>query len=126
MVDCSFCGENILPGRGVTLYKRDGTGQHYCSRKCEVNTRMGRNPRKLKWTTKFASSARKKKVEAAPAALATEAKPKEPKKKRLSSKARKIEAKKAEDAAAAAKAAAGKPAEAALAAKEEAGVAGTV
>ncbi|MFH1106458.1 MAG: 50S ribosomal protein L24e [Candidatus Micrarchaeota archaeon] len=106
MATCSFCGTDILPGRGVTLYKRDGTGLHFCSRKCEVNTRMGRNPRKLKWTERFASTARKKKTDAAPAgADGPAAKAGKPERK----KSRERKARKALQAADAAKLAEKKP-----------------
>ena len=40
-------------GTGLTLYKKDGTPTHYCSRKCEKNTGLKRNPRNLKWTKKY-------------------------------------------------------------------------
>ncbi|MGB9577137.1 MAG: 50S ribosomal protein L24e [Candidatus Micrarchaeia archaeon] len=53
MTECSFCGNKIPVGTGFTLFKRDGTAIHYCSRKCEANARMGRNPRRKKWTKKF-------------------------------------------------------------------------
>lgn len=114
MANCSFCGKNIAPGLGVTLFKRDGTALHYCSRKCERNLEMGRNPRKFKWTTKFATTAKKKHEPKTPKPEAQ----KEPKKKRLSTKARKIEAKKAEEARKVAEAAAETPKEETMAADE--------
>ncbi len=59
---CSFCGFETLTGTGFTLFKKDGTAIHYCSRKCERNSEMKRNPRRLKWTKKYASSKAQKKA----------------------------------------------------------------
>jgi large subunit ribosomal protein L24e len=62
MVNCSFCGNEVEIGSGVGFFKRDGTGMHFCSRKCEKNQfKLKRNPAHFKWTTKFASTAKKKK-----------------------------------------------------------------
>ncbi|MFH0971155.1 MAG: 50S ribosomal protein L24e [Candidatus Micrarchaeota archaeon] len=62
MVICSFCGNEANAGTGVSFFKRDGTSRHFCSRKCEMNQfKLKRNPAHLKWTTKFASTAKKKK-----------------------------------------------------------------
>jgi large subunit ribosomal protein L24e len=52
MPSCSFCKNEVPVGNGVTVFKRDGTPVRYCSRKCEKNAKLGRNPRKLKWTKK--------------------------------------------------------------------------
>lgn len=54
-MNCSFCGQELRQGTGVTLYKKDGSPVHYCSRKCEKNALMKRNPRHLKWTGKYAA-----------------------------------------------------------------------
>jgi len=52
---CSFCGEEIEPGTGKILVRRDGKILHFCSRKCEKNMIvLKRNPRKLKWTKYYA------------------------------------------------------------------------
>ena len=56
MANCTFCGSEIRTGTGFTLFKKDGTAAHYCSRKCERNAEMNRNPRRLKWTKKFAKA----------------------------------------------------------------------
>ena len=62
MAICSFCGNEVGIGTGLTYFKRDGTGLHFCSRKCEKNQfKLKRNPAHLKWTKKFASTAKKKK-----------------------------------------------------------------
>ena len=58
---CSFCGKTVSVGSGVTMFKRDGTALYFCSRKCEKNISMGRNPARFKWTEKYSSSAKKKK-----------------------------------------------------------------
>lgn len=62
MSTCSFCGNEIATGTGLAFFRRDGTSLHFCSRKCEMNQfKMKRNPARLKWTMKFASTAKKKK-----------------------------------------------------------------
>ncbi len=48
-------------GAGVTLFKRDGSTLNYCSRKCEKNFKMKRNPLKFKWTQKFVKGSAVKK-----------------------------------------------------------------
>jgi large subunit ribosomal protein L24e len=55
MVDikkCSFCGKELEPGTGKMLVKKDGTILFYCSTKCQNNSKLGRIPRLVKWTTK--------------------------------------------------------------------------
>lgn len=47
---CSFCGYEIEPGTGKNLVRKDGKILYFCSGKCEKNYKLGRNPRKLKWT----------------------------------------------------------------------------
>ncbi|AEA46487.1 50S ribosomal protein L24e [Archaeoglobus veneficus] len=48
---CSFCGEEIEIGTGKMYVRRDGRVLYFCSNKCEKNMlKLGRNPRKLKWT----------------------------------------------------------------------------
>ena len=40
-------------GTGITYVKKDGSIMHFCSNKCRKNKlKLGRNPRKLKWTGK--------------------------------------------------------------------------
>jgi len=53
MAFCSFCGKEIQPGFGVTVFARDGSATRYCSKKCEKNAALRRNPAKLKWTARF-------------------------------------------------------------------------
>ena len=53
MVDtrtCSFCGESIEPGTGKMFIRRDGTIFYFCGSKCQNNSRLGRVPRRVRWT----------------------------------------------------------------------------
>ncbi|MEM0117291.1 MAG: 50S ribosomal protein L24e [Conexivisphaerales archaeon] len=51
---CTFCGKDIMPGRGIMLIKNDGSVMSFCSSKCRVNQlKLKRDPRKLKWTAKY-------------------------------------------------------------------------
>ncbi|MFH0973194.1 MAG: 50S ribosomal protein L24e [Candidatus Micrarchaeota archaeon] len=50
MADCVFCGKQIPEGSGFTLFKKAGSAQRYCSRKCLRNAELKRNPRDFKWT----------------------------------------------------------------------------
>jgi len=40
----------IEPGTGKRYIKKDGSVLFFCSSKCEKNYKLGRDPRKLKWT----------------------------------------------------------------------------
>ncbi|MFA6048365.1 MAG: 50S ribosomal protein L24e [Candidatus Micrarchaeia archaeon] len=60
MPTCSFCGKPYGEGTGFTLFKHDGTGLRYCSRKCERNSQLKRNPAKLKWTAKYVKGTTRK------------------------------------------------------------------
>ena len=52
--NCAFCGHEILPGRGFMYVKNDGSVLRFCSQKCKRSMLdFKRNPRKLKWTTKY-------------------------------------------------------------------------
>ncbi|RLF90485.1 50S ribosomal protein L24e [Thermococci archaeon] len=54
MRNCSFCGRELKPGTGSMFVRRDGTILYFCSSKCEKNMlKLGRNPRKVKWTIKY-------------------------------------------------------------------------
>jgi large subunit ribosomal protein L24e len=53
MVDmrtCSFCGGAIEPGTGKMFVRKDGTIFYFCSSKCQNNARLGRVPRRVRWT----------------------------------------------------------------------------
>ena len=53
---CAFCGKPIEPGTGIMYVKNDGTILWFCSSKCMKNAlKLKRNPRKLKWTAKYAA-----------------------------------------------------------------------
>ena len=50
---CSFCTEDIEPGRGKMVVKGDGKLLYFCSKKCEKNMlKLKRNPKNVKWVTK--------------------------------------------------------------------------
>jgi len=50
---CIFCKSEMSKGTGITYVKKDGSIMHFCSNKCRKNKlKLGRNPRKLKWTGK--------------------------------------------------------------------------
>ncbi|NYZ78226.1 50S ribosomal protein L24e [Candidatus Micrarchaeota archaeon] len=53
MAVCSFCGKEIQVGFGLTFFKKDGSATRWCSKKCEKNALMKRNPVNLKWTERF-------------------------------------------------------------------------
>ncbi|MBP2625138.1 MAG: 50S ribosomal protein L24e [Nitrosopumilaceae archaeon] len=51
---CKFCGGNVLLGSGIIFAKNDGTILVFCSSKCKKNMLvLKRDPRKLKWTSKY-------------------------------------------------------------------------
>lgn len=50
MADCVFCGKKIVEGSGFVVFRKDGTAQRFCSRKCSRNAELKRNPRDFKWT----------------------------------------------------------------------------
>ncbi len=47
---CSFSGEEIEPGTGIMYVRRDGTVLWFKDSKARKNMKLGRNPRKVKWT----------------------------------------------------------------------------
>ena len=50
---CTYCGREIEPGTGLMYVKNDGTILWFCSSKCFKSWKMGRDPRKLKWTKRY-------------------------------------------------------------------------
>ncbi len=53
MHECTFCAKPYDEAMGgFTIFARDGTAQHFCSKKCLRHTAMKRKARKLKWTAK--------------------------------------------------------------------------
>ncbi len=51
--NCTFCNRPIKAGTGIMFVKNDGNILYICSDKCKKNMRLGRDPRKLKWTAKY-------------------------------------------------------------------------
>ncbi len=57
LAKCVFCGREGEDFRGTYLIKNDGTMSYYCSSKCRKNhLKLGRDKRKLKWTSAFYES----------------------------------------------------------------------
>ncbi|MEM0000931.1 MAG: 50S ribosomal protein L24e [Desulfurococcaceae archaeon] len=56
--NCSFCGNPVEPGTGLMYVLNDGTILWFCSRKCFKSYRVGRDPRRLKWTKKYKQQTR--------------------------------------------------------------------
>ena len=52
MPKCSFCQQTVMMGRGKTFIASDGKQMFFCSSKCEKNSILGRQAKKLKWITK--------------------------------------------------------------------------
>ena len=51
---CSFCGKDVLIGRGHILVKKDGTILNFCTHKCRVSMlEQKKNPRKTRWTVYY-------------------------------------------------------------------------
>ncbi|WEU39710.1 MAG: 50S ribosomal protein L24e [Candidatus Odinarchaeum yellowstonii] len=51
---CSFCGDDIQVGKGLTYFKIDGTPLHFCSSKCKKSLLLyNRKPRRVKWTKHY-------------------------------------------------------------------------
>ncbi|MCL7415152.1 MAG: 50S ribosomal protein L24e [ANME-2 cluster archaeon] len=47
---CSFCSGNIEFGTGKMYVKKDGSTLYFCTSKCQNNMKLGRVPRRVKWT----------------------------------------------------------------------------
>jgi large subunit ribosomal protein L24e len=70
---CSFCGDEIEPGTGKMFVKKDGSIFYFCSAKCERNQlKLGRVPRRIKWTKRYVKPTRA--GDRGPAKAAAEAK----------------------------------------------------
>ena len=50
MPKCSFCGETLKTGTGKMFVTNANRIYYWCSKKCERNWEMKRNPKKVKWT----------------------------------------------------------------------------
>ncbi len=53
ILKCSFCGKRLKEGTGKMLVLKSGIIRYFCSKKCEKNWKMGRNPKREKWTEIF-------------------------------------------------------------------------
>jgi len=54
-MECSFCGDSIPEGSEVIFVTRKGKALYFCTSKCEKNMiKLGRKPRKVKWTAAYA------------------------------------------------------------------------
>ena len=74
---CSFCGDEIEPGTGKMFVKKDGAIFYFCSSKCERNQlKLGRVPRRVKWTKRYVKGTRHVQAEAKPAGKPATVKPK--------------------------------------------------
>lgn len=53
MVKCTVCGDDLKPGTGKMLVKKDGKIIYFCDMKCEKNMlKLKRKPAVLRWVTK--------------------------------------------------------------------------
>jgi large subunit ribosomal protein L24e len=53
MARCSFCGQQIIQGRGIIYVENSGRILNFCSSKCRKNRMMGREAKKMKWIQKL-------------------------------------------------------------------------
>lgn len=53
MAKCSFCGHTIAKGTGKMFVTNANRIFYFDFRRCESYWRMGRNPKKFKWTTAY-------------------------------------------------------------------------
>ena len=58
-MDCIFCGETLMKGRGKMIVKTTGQVVYYCSSKCQKNHALKRDGKKAKWTKKYADLKKK-------------------------------------------------------------------
>ncbi|UZE94011.1 MAG: 50S ribosomal protein L24e [Candidatus Pacearchaeota archaeon] len=58
MAKCTFCSQDIEPGKGIMFVTAEGKILHFCSGKCRKAHKLGRNKKRLGWIRK-----RKKKKE---------------------------------------------------------------
>lgn len=86
---CVFCGREQEDYKGLYLIKNDGTMTYYCSSKCRKNNlKLGRDKKKIKWTSAYREARRiaEQKHAAAEAKLAEEHKLAESEKKHVKAK----------------------------------------
>ncbi|MEX2738129.1 MAG: 50S ribosomal protein L24e [Candidatus Wukongarchaeota archaeon] len=53
LTKCSFCGSKLTQGTGKMLVLKSGVIRYFCSSKCEGSWKMGRDPKKIRWTEIF-------------------------------------------------------------------------
>jgi len=71
MAFCSFCNTEIPKGTGEIYVHRDGTSLNFCSSKCCNNsTKLHREGRLMKWTSKSLILSSEKKAEKKESAFA--------------------------------------------------------
>jgi len=67
-MECTFCGRSIPEGTEVIFVTRKGRALYFCRSKCEKNMiKLGRIPRKVKWTKEYAREKEARMKLAAPA-----------------------------------------------------------
>lgn len=54
MVQCSFCGKEMVEGSGLMYVKKDAKIFYFCSKKCEKSVlKLKRKSRTTKWAKAF-------------------------------------------------------------------------
>ncbi|MEM2876267.1 MAG: 50S ribosomal protein L24e [Candidatus Bathyarchaeia archaeon] len=54
MYRCSFCGEEVKPGKGMIYVRNDGALFWFCSKKCRSSSlKLKRDARKVPWTNYY-------------------------------------------------------------------------
>lgn len=61
---CSFCKETYEIPRGLTYIMKDGTVFYFCSKKCQRNHQLKRDPKKTNWVKKTKKSKKAEEVKA--------------------------------------------------------------
>lgn len=65
MVRSSFSGKEIPPGTGIMYVKKDGKILYFLNKKEEKNMlKLGRKPRRTKWTAEYADEKQQRKAAA--------------------------------------------------------------
>lgn len=50
---CTFCGDELVKGRGKMFVKASGQILYFCNSKCQKNFKMKRDGKKVTWTKKY-------------------------------------------------------------------------
>ncbi len=56
---CTFCGDDILRGRGKMFVRNSGQALYFCNSKCQKNQKLKRDGKKVGWTKKYAELKKK-------------------------------------------------------------------